>query len=217
MRDGVKGGEEIDGAWLPPADLKYPVRPAWMTQPGAIHDWEKNASKEYFSRFEQQFYRYSGVSAERQLWEALKRARTARQVRRICSQSRWRSRLSFLYERAEEFLSALRDDRYPRKAQTKDDRRLLYCAQVLAGISCRVPPATAVDKLRKLKHGQVRTCVCAECFNIKSDLVQWILASLSDVGVAFPSEVLATLDRDCQCVHCSLMISIGRSQRKNRH
>jgi hypothetical protein len=216
MRGGLIGGREIDGGWVPPADLKYSVRPAWMTDPGAIHDWEKEASKEYFSRFEKEVHRSSGVAAERHLWEALKRARTAPQLRRICSQSRWRSRLNLLYERAEEFLGALEDTRYPRKAQTKDDRRLLYCSQVMAGISCHVPPATAVDKLRKLKHGRVRTCACAECFSIKSELLQWIWASVSDARVAFPSEALATLDRDCQCVHCSLMISIGKEQWKNK-
>jgi hypothetical protein len=215
MRDGVTGEQEIDGGWFPPTDLKYPVRPAWMTQPGAIHDWEKKAGKEYFSQFEQKFYRSSVVSAERHLWEALKRARTARQARRICSQSFWRSRMSMLYERAEEFVSALKEDpRYPRKASTKDDRRLLYCAQVMAGISCRIPPATAVDKLRKLKHGKVRSCQCVECVNIKADLVQWILASLSDARVVFLPEMLATLDKDCQCTHCSVMISIGRKQGK---
>ena len=211
MRDGITGEQEIDGGWLPPDDSKYPVRPAWMTNPGAIHDREKKARDDYLSGFRLNVYYSNGVPAERQLWEALKRARTARQVRRICSQSFWRSRMSLLYERAEEFVIILKEDpRYPRKAHTKDDRRLLYCAQVMAGISCRIPPATAVDKLRKLRHGNVRSCQCVECFNIKADLVQWILASLSDARVAFLPEVLATLDKDCQCTHCSVMISIDR-------
>ena len=110
IRDGVIGGQEIDGGLFPVADWKDPVRPAWMTHPGAIHEWEKKVREDYYSRFEQKSYYSKGVPVERHLWEALKRARTARQVRRICSQSRWRSRLSNLYEHAEEFLHALKKD-----------------------------------------------------------------------------------------------------------
>ncbi len=83
LRDGLIGQQEIDGGWFPPAGLQPPIRPPWMTNPGTIHDWERNSARDYFSRFEQKFYLSQEVPAERHLWEALKRARTARQVRRI--------------------------------------------------------------------------------------------------------------------------------------
>jgi hypothetical protein len=107
----------------------------------------------------------SGSPSEQQLWEALKRARTATQVRKICSMSKALGRASLLYERAEQFLAARSDSRYPRKASTKDDQRLLYCARAMAAISLRLSPATAVDRLRKLKH---RNCDCSHCALVAS-------------------------------------------------
>jgi hypothetical protein len=218
MRDGLKGGEEVDAVWATPEDWSYPVRPEWMCDTGATHEWERKVREEIHSHFGYKIHVSKGSPGEPNLWEALKRARTARRVRTICNRSRYRHELTALYERAEVFVRALAmDSRYPRKARAKDNRRLLHCAQVMAGISCRVPPATAVDKLRKLKHGKLRRCNCADCSNIKALRLQLILIAYSDWTRAdsivknwLPLEALAGLDEKCKCTHCSLVASVSR-------
>src|SRR5207302_11300240 len=104
--------------------------------------------------------------------------------------------------------------RYPRKARTKDNQRMLYCAWVMAGICCRVSPATAVDKLRKLKHPKVRKCHCPDCTNFKAALFQWILFDLHEIGKRSEDEEVwssatltwrSKLDNSCDCTHCRVM------------
>jgi hypothetical protein len=125
------------------------------------------------------------IPAECHLWKALKRARSARQVRRICRQSKhwlkWKSEFvrdgvvrgyaqspsacpKALYDHAEEFCQAKRDDRYPDSDRpSSDDKRIEFFARVMAGLSLLEPiaPATAVDLLRKFKHR--RHCQCWRC------------------------------------------------------
>jgi hypothetical protein len=125
------------------------------------------------------------IAAERELWEALKRARTAAQVRRICNQScywlkwkwerEWHGKRSHfespspcpraLYDHAKAFCRAKRDPRYPSRdrRESGDYRRIEYLARVMAGLSLvkPIPPATAVDLLRKMNHPE--KCVCWRC------------------------------------------------------
>jgi hypothetical protein len=215
MRDGITEQWDIDGGWSPPADYEQPVRPSWLAHPGSIHDWERKTYSEYLAQWTRNLQKSRTVSAEPHLWEALKRARTASHVRRICSTSSWRERLRPLHEHAEQFLSALaKDSRYPRKARTKDNERMLYFARTMAGILCRTRPATALDKLRKLKHGTVRSCGCAKCTTKKMYLWDSILGSFADIEkqkqhpdstVGFWPGSLEELDKNCSCEHCSLI------------
>src|SRR5271166_1033082 len=108
MRDGIDGGEEIYGPWSPPADSGYPSRPASMTNPGAIHDWEKKARENWLSRWEYHPYYSEEIPPESHLWEALKRAQTATEVRAIFSMSKSLGPWSMLDEHAEQFVAALR-------------------------------------------------------------------------------------------------------------
>lgn len=121
----------------------------------------------------------AAIPSERQLWQALKRAQTATQVRRICTRSRiWlKPRLEFpgggfiehwpwrrvLYRDAERFCEAKRDTRYPRRdTRTSGDyRRIEFLARVMAGLTMRLAPSTAVETLRKMKH--VPQCSCWRC------------------------------------------------------
>jgi len=98
--------------------------------------------------------------AERSVWEALKRARTPAQVRRVCKMSHYwlnptkRAFTLSLYNHAENFLAAKADSRYPGRDRRKsgDDKRLNYLARAMAGIMHgKMSPVTSVDKLRKLK------------------------------------------------------------------
>ena len=111
--------------------------------------------------------------AERHLFDALMRAKTAAQVRRICRRSndwlkyRWDfPRGGFcqlpsacpraLYECAEEFCRAKLDPRYPARDRraSGDYRRIQYFARVMAGLSLpkAISPSYAVELLRKLKR-----------------------------------------------------------------
>jgi hypothetical protein len=151
--------------------------------PDEIRHWRARAKKE-----EDQFEKDVSspvrvitppIPSERRLWEALKRAGTATQVRRICSRSkRWlKPRLEFgsgsfmepwpfrrvLYRDAEKFCRAKFDPRYPRQDNRKsgDYRRIEYLARVLAGLTLRLAPSTAVEMLRKMKHPE--ECECWRC------------------------------------------------------
>lgn len=122
------------------------------------------------------------VPSERQLWEDLKRARTAAQVRRICGRSKlwlkprwefpngghieWWPYRRALYKYAEKFCRAKVDRRYPSRdsRDSGDYRRIEYLARVMAGLSLGIAATTAVERLRKMKH--TRQCQCWRC-NLK--------------------------------------------------
>jgi hypothetical protein len=115
------------------------------------------------------------IPPERHLWEALKRARTAAEVRRICCRSRywlrweWTGELngkrwycrspylcpSALYDQAEAFCRAKEYSRYPKSSRpSSDDKKLAYFACIMSALSLRKPisPATAEDLLRRLRR-----------------------------------------------------------------
>jgi len=115
--------------------------------------------------------RYPAIPHERPLWEALKRARNAAQVRRVVSRSKywlkweWKQRigdgeyhsvsgiLKTLYDYAEEFCNAKLDPRYPTQS---DDKRIEYLARVMAGLSLpkRIKPSYADRILREVRHSE---------------------------------------------------------------
>jgi hypothetical protein len=123
------------------------------------------------------------IRDEHDLWESLKRARTASQVRRIYTRSKiwlihrfdfpsggyidwsWSPFPKALYEHAEEFCRAKLDPRYPDrdKRPSGDYLRIEYLARAMAGLSLRKPisPSYSVDLLRKLKHPD--ECNCWRC------------------------------------------------------
>lgn len=159
------------------------LQPKFATTPGEIRDWQLQQA-EAETQFEEAVFTpvsmiISAVPGERDLWEALKRANTAKQVRRVCSQSkRWlRPRLEFpdggfmeywpyrdvLYRAAERFCRAKLDQRYPGrdKRESGDYRRVEYLARVMAGLTMRIAPSTAVELLRKMKHAD--QCLCWRC------------------------------------------------------
>jgi hypothetical protein len=121
----------------------------------------------------------AAIPSEGRLWEALKRAQTATQVRKICTRSKiWlRPRLEFpsggfmepwpwrrvLYRDAEKFCEAKFDLRYPRRDRRNsgDYRRIEFLARVMAGLTMRLAPSTAVETLRKMKHSP--QCPCWRC------------------------------------------------------
>lgn len=171
---------QINVAGEPPHTV---LQPKFTTTPDEIRHWRSRVQSEQ-DQFEQAIgspvlVNVPPIPSERQLWEALKRARTAAQVRRICSRSKiWlRPREEFpgggfaeywpfrrvLYRDAAEFCRAKLDPRYPRRDQRKsgDYRRIEYLARVMAGLTVWLAPSTAVDMLRKLKHAE--QCMCWRC------------------------------------------------------
>ena len=112
---------------------------------------------------------------EPNLWEALKRAETPAQVRRICRLSQfWLTweilgnvmsflKIKVLYDDAEHFVEA-KNYRYPDSDRPKsDDKKIIHFSRAMAGRSVAKPmsPATAIDTLRKIKHK--RGCECPVC------------------------------------------------------
>ena len=158
-------------------------RPKFSTTPDEKRQWKSRVSDER-ERFERDRFAIDrttvpAIPSERSLWNALKRAKTASQVRRICSRSKiWlKPRLEFrdgsfmeywpwrrvLYRDAEKFCQAKRDQRYPERDKRKsgDYRRLEFLARVMAGLTVGRAPSTAVEMLRKAKHPG--DCACWRC------------------------------------------------------
>lgn len=115
--------------------------------------------------------RRNSIPAEPHIWEALKRAKNAAEVRRAFSRSKhwltdeWKQTfpnggfVSFpslpatLYDHADKFCKAKLDSRYPRgHTPRSDDKRIEYLARVLAGLSLRkrMRPSYADKTLRAL-------------------------------------------------------------------
>jgi hypothetical protein len=166
-------------------------QPKIIESPEEMQNWKNKAQSvdDNFQRMvmgdETRMVTMPAVPAERHIWEALKRARTAAQVRRAYSRSKiWlKSRQDYpdggywdwdwspypreLHRRAEEFCKSKLDRRYPArdKRPSGDYRRIEYLARVMAGLSLSKPisPSYSVEVLRKLKHPG--TCNCWRCVN----------------------------------------------------
>jgi hypothetical protein len=141
-----------------------------------VNDLETQFEKD---RFGTRRVSVDAIPSERPLWEALKRAQTVTQVRRICTRSKiWlKPRLDFpngdfmeywpwrrvLYRDAEKFCRAKLDLRYPRhdKRKSGDYRRIEFLSRVMAGLTMQLAASTAVEALRKMKHPQ--ECSCWRC------------------------------------------------------
>jgi hypothetical protein len=157
--------------------------PKFSTTPDEKRRWQSRV-RNLESKFEKDRFSTGRISvgaipSERPLWEALKRAQTATQVRKICTRSRiWlKPRLDFpngdfieywpwrrvLYRDAEKFCRAKFDLRYPRrdKRESGDYRRIEFLSRVMAGLTMRLAHSTAVEALRKMKHPQ--ECSCWRC------------------------------------------------------
>jgi hypothetical protein len=184
-----QGGREKLILILPGEAPRTVRQPKFINTPDEMQRWLSKARniEEKFERVtmgdEARIMKAPAVPAERQLWEALKRARTAAQVRRICSRSKvWlKSRLEFpsgsfidwswspypraLYEHAAEFCRAKLDNRYPGRDQREsgDYRRIEYLARVMAGLSLAKPISSSysIEVFRKMKHP--RQCKCWRC------------------------------------------------------
>lgn len=172
----------IEGFGKPPRVIR---QPKFSTTPDELRSWRSRVQKEE-DQFESAIHNpvpvrvnVAAIPSERRLWEALKRARTAAQVRRVYSQSKiWlKPRQEFpgggfaeywpfrriLYRDAEAFCQAKLDPRYPVRDRRKsgDYRRVEYLARVMAGLTVRLAPSTAVEILRKMKHTE--QCMCWRC------------------------------------------------------
>jgi len=108
--------------------------------------------------------------ADPRIWAALVRAKTAAQIRTACN--RW---ATWLYpgwglqpfpervaQHAEEFLRIKSDQRYPRSLRpSSDQKRLDHFARGMAGVDAHIGPITAIDLLRRVRHGP--RCQCWRC------------------------------------------------------
>ena len=187
---------------MPPRIRK---QPKFADTPEELHQWQRKVQEEE-KLFESmtdatEYVVISAIPDERPLWEALKRARTAPQVRRICTGSKiWlKPRIEFpgggfveywpwrriLYRDAEKFCMAKNDPRYPSRdsRESGDYRRVEYFARVMAGLTLRIAPSTSVDILRKLKHPA--ECYCWRCIAGIAPRLPMTLARFLSEGLWF--------------------------------
>jgi hypothetical protein len=141
------------------------------------------------------------VVARTDIWNGLIQARSVAEVRSACR--RWKSNLrevttnqrrqtalsgfhaleifpNLLDKHAQKFLDTIRDKRFPRAAYS-DEPRLKHLARGIAGAIFGLQPATAIDRLRKMKHGpagplwdpESKRCMCWHCTPVRhfADLV----------------------------------------------
>jgi len=131
------------------------------------------------------------VVARTDIWNDLIQAGSVREVRSVCQ--RWKAKLRevttdperqtalsgygglelfprLLDRHAVEFFATIRDKRFPR-ADYSHESRLTHLARGLAGVIMGLRPATAIDRLRKMKHGlggplwdpNDKLCMCWHC------------------------------------------------------
>lgn len=184
-----QGGRETLFTMRPGSAPKIVRQPKIMESPDEMAKWQAKVQ-----RVDADFQRIAmgdepmtetapAIPGEPHIWEALKRARTAAQVRRAYSRSKiWLiSRIDFpgggfqdwswspypraLYRHAAEFCKAKLDSRYPvrDKRVSGDYRRIEYLGRVMAGLSLDKPisPSYSVERLRKIKH--LDSCGCWRC------------------------------------------------------
>jgi len=169
-------------------------QPQIIRQPKIVSDEEAQEWRDKTQEFEKKFERIvmgeqtrmetaPAYPNERDLWDALKRARTASQVRKIYTRSKiwlvhrmdfpsggyidwsWSPFPKALYDHAAEFCAAKLHPRYPSldKRESGDYRRIEYLARAMAGLCLLKPVSTSysVELLRKLQHLDI--CECWRC------------------------------------------------------
>jgi hypothetical protein len=184
-----QGGRESIYTMIPGEKPKIMRQPKIIESADEMQKWQNKAQRvdDNFQRIvmgdDPRTETIPARPAERHIWEALKRARTAAQVRRTYGRSKiWlKSRTEYpsggffdwswhpypreLYRRAEEFCNAKLDCRYPARDErpSGDYRRIEYLARVMAGLSLSKPisPSYSVEVLRRIKHPL--TCNCWRC------------------------------------------------------
>ena len=189
-----------------------------LREPKIIESAEQMASwQRQAQSFEDEFNRMTmgmepreqlkpAIDHEKHIWEALKRAQTAAQVRRAYSRSKiWLiSRVEFpgggfqdwswaplprgLYRNAHAFCRAKLDPRYPVRDNRKsgDYRRIEFLARVMAGRSLWPPisPSYTIEVFRRMKH--LEGCLCWRCIREIAPRFRRSLANyLTEFG--FPS------------------------------
>lgn len=115
--------------------------------------------------------------SEPTVWTALVNAQTAEDVRKACRQSkRWlnpkwqgRAYVQKLFDHAKEFVLAKNTNTYYPRSQSGDEKRITFFARAMAGIEMGLSPNTAIDKLRKMKHGE--QCPCINCDSARWDRI----------------------------------------------
>jgi hypothetical protein len=181
IRYGQRGGDDsipdlkeaaVKWRYLPKSNL-------WLNTRSGRRFWAKDYAehaKELDLDFTENVVRARprDLPSEPEVWKVLTARHTKPEaVRRICKQSQYlgaRYR-NVVLNHAKEFCYSKSSKRYPCAGLTKgskprpssEDKRADYFARVRAGLSLRKPlaPATAVDLLRKMKHG--RRYVCWRC------------------------------------------------------
>ena len=177
MRNGDDSVPEFD---TPARKWRYlPKNKLWLNIETRRRFWARDWD-DYAEEVEKDFTENVVAASPRdlppepELWRVLTSVRTRpADLLAICRRSQYLGgfHLNVLTRCAKEFCHSKLDVRYPRAGLAKgskhrpssEDRRTTYLARVMAGLSLRKPlaPATAVDLIRRMKHGT--DCACWQC------------------------------------------------------
>lgn len=116
--------------------------------------------------------------SEPAVWRDLIAAKTAADIRKACRAStrwlspKWQGRpyVQDLYDKAQDFVRAKTENIYYPRRDSNDEKRVAFFARAMAGISLGISPNTAIDRLRKYKHGD--ECPCVHCDQSRWDRIE---------------------------------------------
>lgn len=152
---GIRPRKGVDSVWEPP----HP--PRRLFNEAQAQEWNKEMRRRLWTK-EKISYRIRGIAAEPEVWEQLRLARSANQIRRACNASHFWLNSKFspypfvadLRTSASAFLRG-KEYRCPDSNRPSSKKKLAtHFARVMAGITVGMSPARAVDRLRPLKRRQ---------------------------------------------------------------
>src|SRR6516165_7564510 len=158
---GIPGRREVDSAWEPP-------RPPRLSEFNAeqVRAWNREMREGEWREVRTPF-RTKGKPAEPEVWEQLKLARTANQIRKACDASTFwlnssASPYPFVADLRTNASAFLRGKQYrcPNSNRPSSEKKLIgHFARVMAGITVGISAARAIDRLRlvpRRKNRRVR-------------------------------------------------------------
>jgi hypothetical protein len=163
---GIPPWNGVDNVWEPPrpprlSEFNAAQVKAWNEEMKWIC-WTKKKTR----------YQIRGIAAEPQVWEELKLARSANQIRKACDASTfWLNSRACPYPYVVDLRANastfLRGKRYrcPNSNRPSSKKKLVaHFARVMAGITVGISPARAIDRMRLLPRRKTEPFECAEFY-----------------------------------------------------
>lgn len=161
---GIPAWNRVDNVWEPPrpprlSEFNAAQVKAWNEEMKSMR-WTEEKTRKQHSR----------IPDEPQVWERLKLARSANQIREACDASTFclnsrKCPYLFVVDLCANASTFLRGKRYrcPNSNRPSSEEKLAaHFARVMAGIMVGISPARAIDRLRLLPRRKTERFECAE-------------------------------------------------------